>query len=246
MTLEKLYCIYKHTSPSGKSYIGQSKDIIKREKQHQKTYKCPAFRNAINKYGWDNFIHEILEDNLTIDEANIFEELYINEYNTLSPNGYNLHTGGLNYKASEETKEKIRQSRLGTTLSEETKEKLRGYHNNYGKRLTDETKEKLRIANSGENNPNWGKKGELSPHWGKKLSVETIQKRSESNYKNYIITFPDEHEELIKGLRVFCDKYNLRYSGMSDLARGVHKQHKGFKCRHATAEDEALYLPPIE
>ena len=253
MTLEleeRIYTIYKHTSPSGKGYIGQSKDIIKREKQHQKSYKCPAFRNAINKYGWDNFIHEILEENLTQDEANIFEELYIEEHNTLSPNGYNLRGGGNTANFSEETCEKIRQVRLGTKSSKETCAKISinntGEGNPFfGKHHTKEICDKLSEMNTGKNHPQYGKTGELSPNWGKKISKETIQKRTESIYKIYIITFPDGYWELIKGLKPFCDKYNLRHSSMSGVAKGRCTHHKGFKCRYATAEEKALYETTI-
>ena len=207
---EKLYCIYKHTSPSGKSYIGQTNDYKTRCHQHQKKYSCPAFRDAIDKYTWDNFSHEILEENLTLEEANIFEELYITEYNTLSPNGYNLTTGGLNYKKSEETCKKISESILGKN------------HWNFGKCLSEETKEKLKNTHIGELNPNFGKFG-----------------KDNQKSKKYIITFPDGHEEFIIGLCEFCRNNNLHQSHMSQIANGKGKQHKGFKCRYYI-EDEAL------
>ena len=89
------YLIYKHTSPSGKSYIGLTKNLHKRRYTHTtKNSGCKAFYAAIQKYGWDNFIHEILLDNLTLVEANDAEERLIMEHNTLAPNGYNLKTGG--------------------------------------------------------------------------------------------------------------------------------------------------------
>ncbi len=59
------YCIYKHTSPSGKAYLGQTKDYAKRINKHLTTVGCRAFASAILKYGWDNFNHEILIKNLT-------------------------------------------------------------------------------------------------------------------------------------------------------------------------------------
>jgi hypothetical protein len=105
---ELAYLVYKHTSPSGKAYIGQTKNYSKRCLQHrQPQSKCLAFAEAIKKYGWDNFHHEILIDGLSLDDANTWEELLIAEHNTISPNGYNLATGGGNSKPSLETIDKI-------------------------------------------------------------------------------------------------------------------------------------------
>lgn len=103
---ESIYCVYKHTSPSGKSYIGQTNNYERRCYQHQKKVKNTAIFYAIKKYGWDNFTHEILKDNLTLEQANYWEEKLIKEHNTLSPNGYNLVEGGINRKHSEELKKK--------------------------------------------------------------------------------------------------------------------------------------------
>jgi group I intron endonuclease len=136
---DKEYLIYCHTSPSGKKYIGQTNNYNRRCTQHKNPNrkKLFAFHNAINKYGWDSFKHEILKDNLTTDEANNLEEYFIKEYNTLAPNGYNLQTGGKNSKPSIETRLKISNNckqkglpkelnhRYGSKHSEETKQKMR-------------------------------------------------------------------------------------------------------------------------
>lgn len=116
------YVIYKHTSPSGKSYIGQTKDLVKRNSYH----KCPLsgcvkFRAAILKYGWDNFTHEILEEGLTLEQSNDREEYWINYYNSIN-NGYNLRGGGLNRQHSPETKEKFKLRKIPCLA--ETKIKL--------------------------------------------------------------------------------------------------------------------------
>ena len=57
-------------------YIGQTNNIKARWKPS--AYKnCVKFYNAILYYGWENFSHIILENNLTFEEANIKEEYYI-------------------------------------------------------------------------------------------------------------------------------------------------------------------------
>lgn len=93
---EKTYCIYKHTSPSGKIYIGVTKQDPDRRWQNGLGYKTQRlFWRAIEKYGWGNFEHEILEDNLTHNVACEKEISYINQYQSNNPEyGYNTTSGG--------------------------------------------------------------------------------------------------------------------------------------------------------
>lgn len=100
------YCIYCHINKiNGKRYIGQTHDYKKR--CLPSNYKgCTKFYYAIQKYGWDNFDHVILEEGLTLEQANQREEYYIQFYNTIE-DGYNLKSGGLNNQLSEESKQKI-------------------------------------------------------------------------------------------------------------------------------------------
>jgi group I intron endonuclease len=95
------YCIYKHTCTSnGKSYIGQTcQKPTKRWETNGKGYEDqPVFWSAIKKYGWDNFSHEILEEGLTLSQANEREKYWIAHYHTYinDPNsrGYNGTRGG--------------------------------------------------------------------------------------------------------------------------------------------------------
>lgn len=91
------YCVYKHTNKiNNKVYIGQTMNIQDRWSRQGGRYKgCTYFFHAIQKYGWDNFLHEILEDNLTNKEANEKEQYYIKLYDSTNPEkGYNLAPGG--------------------------------------------------------------------------------------------------------------------------------------------------------
>jgi group I intron endonuclease len=114
------YLIYKHTSPSGKSYIGQTNNYKRRCNAHKhKSSQCLAFAKAINKHTWDAFTHEILHENLTIEQANELEAKLIAEHNTLAPNGYNLRSGGLNSTHSVEARAKMSLANLGKSKSPE-------------------------------------------------------------------------------------------------------------------------------
>ena len=81
--------IYKITNKlNGKSYVGQSVDIVHRWYQH-KTGGELAIGKAIQKYGVDNFIFEIIEE-CNVNMLDEREKYWILKLNTLSPNGYNL------------------------------------------------------------------------------------------------------------------------------------------------------------
>lgn len=98
--------IYKITNLiNGKIYIGQSININKRIKQHFWKSQCQkdvsynsVLHSAIRKYGKDNFIWEVLEE-CDISEIDKKEQFYIQQYNSLVPNGYNILVGGQKRRA---------------------------------------------------------------------------------------------------------------------------------------------------
>ena len=104
------YIIYCHTNKiNGKKYIGQTKNSPQKRWGHngyEYIRKQPGiFKNAILKYGWDNFDHEILFTGLTKEEANQKEIELIAKFKTNDRNyGYNLTAGGQTNTLSEEQK----------------------------------------------------------------------------------------------------------------------------------------------
>lgn len=150
------YCVYMHTNKiNNKIYIGQTCQSVHRRWRNGDGYKDnPYFYNAIQKYGWDNFEHEIIASNLTVEEANKFESVLIEKLDTMNPSkGYNLQSGGANFTVSELTRQK---------LSEAGKNRV----------VSDETKQKLSISKIGDKNPMYGKRGSLNPIYGKPRSEE--------------------------------------------------------------------------
>lgn len=68
------YIVYRHTSPNGKVYIGITSRKPEQRWKNVNGYKdSPKFYNAIKKYGWDNFKHEILFDGLNEITAKLIE-----------------------------------------------------------------------------------------------------------------------------------------------------------------------------
>lgn len=136
MGLKNYYTVYRHISPSNKSYIGVTReiDLNKRWMNGNGYVSCPLFYNAIKKYGWDNFQHEILEDYVSIENVNEREKYWISLYKSNNRDyGYNIEDGGHAHRSfSEATRKKISEALKGRPKSEEHKQKLResnlGYH----------------------------------------------------------------------------------------------------------------------
>lgn len=88
---KKQWCVYKHTNLiNNKNYIGITcQKPTHRWGHNGHNYKNqPKFYNAIQKYGWDNFLHTIVFENLTKEEALKKESELINQLNSVQ-NGYN-------------------------------------------------------------------------------------------------------------------------------------------------------------
>lgn len=143
------YVIYKITNKlNNKSYIGQH--VYKKEGPRSYMGKGLGIQEAYKTYGRQNFVKEILEiveDNTSnrqiISER---ERFWIQTLNTLEPNGYNRHPGGIggctseagrkaaqtrqqhNYKVSEETKQKISVANKGKPKSDLHKKHLSENH----------------------------------------------------------------------------------------------------------------------
>jgi group I intron endonuclease len=115
--------IYKITNTiNNKVYIGETTETTpeKRWNRHIQTLKykdrgCPALKNAINEYGLENFKFEVII--ICFDEdVYKYEEEYINKYNSIAPNGYNILSGGKcgggfnGKKHTEDTINKIKES----------------------------------------------------------------------------------------------------------------------------------------
>ena len=157
------YCVYVHINKiNGKVYVGQTRYGNHPNKRwlNGSGYKnSPHFYNAIQKYGWDNFDHIVCLSNLSLKDANYFEETLIKKLNSTNPTkGYNSRTGGANSRLSKQTRQKISQSCKGKNLSKETKDKiskaLRGQNNPwFGKKLPEEVCQKISDARKGINNP---------------------------------------------------------------------------------------------
>jgi group I intron endonuclease len=127
-----------------KIYIGQTiQDLEDRWKGHlKKNSNCRYLKSAFKKYGVDNFEFQLVC--ITFDNClDDMEIKYIEHYNCLVPNGYNLRLGGNSGKHNEETKRKI---------SEALKNRYKNgmVHPHLGKKPSEETRKKLSEAKKGK------------------------------------------------------------------------------------------------
>lgn len=141
---EHLWRIYRYYNPiEDKSYVGQTiKNVNVRAGRGKNYHKGTAFRDAIDKYGWDTFEQSILRLCVSKEEADYWEKYFIDKFDSIN-NGYNTYVGGSG------------SSMLGRHQTDETRRKmsesLSGMHH------TEETKHRMSESKIGERNPAYGR-----------------------------------------------------------------------------------------
>ena len=159
------WTVYRHITPSGKSYIGITSQKPEDRWSNGNGYKNTLFGKAIEKYKWENIKHEILDTDLDEFTAKCLEEYYIFSYQTYvgfkyDCKGYNCTLGGegsVGFKPSKETRRKQSEAKKGKTPWK-------------GKHHTEESK--LKMSETRKGKTPWNK--------GKTTPEDTCKKISES------------------------------------------------------------------
>lgn len=127
---------------NGKVYIGQSSDFISRKRCHRWLSKNKPegyIHRAMRKYGEENFTISIVE-RCEVDKLDEREIYWINEKNSMAPNGYNLSTGGSRPEMTEEVRQKISNARKGMIFTDEHRKNLSLSH--MGNTISPEARQK--------------------------------------------------------------------------------------------------------
>lgn len=228
----KRFCVYKHTFPNGKVYIGITSKKPEERWQNGKGYTSNKhLQNAIRKYGWINIKHDVLLKNLNDKEAKFFEIYYIKLYkSTDKQKGYNISLGG--NIISEETKKKISSSHMGIKPNEEARLKMR--QAKLGKKQSKETIQK-RIR-KGKDNPLFGRfvSEQERDHLrnlfkGKPAHINTIR----ANYVKIIQC--DKEGKVIaefESIKEASSKLNISYQKICHNCNGHQKFCNGYVFKH--------------
>ena len=203
--------IYKWTSPSGKSYIGQAVNLSRRYKEfttNPEKYVYTSVDSAIDRARrkYSNFTewkYEIVKT-CTIDELNDLETYYIAQFDTTnSRKGYNSTKGG----------DGVKGVKWGSEKQIEALKNRRSYEGeenpNFGKHHTDEAKEKIRQA-----------------RLGSKYSLETIKKKSKP-----VIQYSLDGEFIKEwiGAAQVMKELGIDKSSIGRVCQGKKKTAGGFK-----------------
>jgi len=150
--MQKFHFVYLTTNIiNGKQYIG---DHSTNNLEDIYVGSGIYIKYALNEYGINKFKREILEFFDTKEDAFNAQEKYIQQYNTLVPNGYNISPkGGIKEKASHSifSREKMSKTRKGKKQTSEwikkrTISRKLNYDNTVKEHynLSEETKQKMK------------------------------------------------------------------------------------------------------
>lgn len=219
-----------------KSYIGKTtkqkaEDRWGKGGSQYLTYQS-AFNNAIKKYGWDNFHHDIIG----VCEAETREQLnkdlseweiyYIDKYDSYH-NGYNSTMGG--------------DGTVGRICSEETKRKISLA--NSGKVRSDEFIEYLRESNKGEGNPmygyEWSEEQRLQLSEAMKEFYQTEQGKALAKAHSEKIKekYANGYIHPMKGVKRYKDKSEHPMYGKKHSEESKQKQSETMKGRYIGEEN---------
>lgn len=230
------YTVYMHICPNNKIYIGITSQKPTMRWRSGNGYKSNEyFTRAIQKYGWDNFEHIILYENLSKEEAEQKEIELIKKYKTTyNKYGYNVESGGnLNKKISEVTRTKQREAHLGHITKEETKRKLS--NSLKGRQFTEETKKKMSLSQTGKTHTKETKEkirylmlGRPSSRKGIKLSETTKNKISLTKRRNPYQYSVEERKKmsLLRSIPVICIETGTIYYGSKEAERQTKINHR--------------------
>ena len=217
-----MYTVYQHKNKiNGKVYIGITSQKPEQRWRNGEGYKSsPHFYSAIQKYGWDNFEHNILFVELTKEQACLKEQELIKEFNSMNREyGYNSTSGGDVFVMNEETKQKIsqaligNQNNLGHSCSEEKKKKISEAQK--GREFTEEHKQKLSEAAKNRHVP---------------CSEEKKQTLKEKSHKKPV--YCEELNKVFESVQECGRQLGIPATNITKLCNGRGKTLKGYHLRY--------------
>lgn len=240
----KSYTVYKHTTPSGKVYIGITQQKPTDRWKNGRGYnKGQLFSKAIAKYGWDNIKHEILFQNLSKEDACEKEiEMIAKYHSNISENGYNVLEGGICSPPSAEARKKSSEVMKAKWQDADFRENTCSHMK--GKKRSEKARENIGVAQR-KRFENISEREMVSQRQlGTKRTEEAKRKTSESLKRHYedaesikrlIETHPGkkimclETGEVFGSIRRASVKYNISHYSISEVCKGNRKTAGGYR-----------------
>lgn len=230
-------CIYLWTNlVNNKHYVGQTQHFYDRMSQYKKGGATPFLKNAIKKYGIENFEIDIIEY-VPIEDLDKREQYWIDYYESYQRDkGYNICQFASTTRGYHHTPEAIKKMSekaigrvglcgednpmYGKPISEERRQKYSAYLKNRWENDGEYRKfwsEKM----SGENNYFYGKNlcGDKNGMYGKHHSEETKKKIAEKN----------RGKSNSRNIKIICVETGVIYKSMSEASKQLNTYTSAIK-----------------
>ena len=215
------YYVYVHTlKADGRKYFGITCQKPEERWRKGKGYKGSThIHNAILKYGWDAFYHDVIHICETKAEAYKYEEYYIELYKTNNEKyGFNLQSGGESPKQYWSSIVASASKRKGKKLSDEALEHIRQAakerdNSVFAHPRSEETKRKISKS-----------------HMGIKCS-EKAKQRSKEEFSIPVLCV--ELNKVFPSMKDAGDYFGLSKCTISAVIKGRNKTAAGYHWRIA-------------
>ena len=205
---------------NGLLYIGQSINIEERIKKHRYSKDNTYLHRAIQKYGWKNFSTEIIEqcDSKELNEKQIY---WIEYYDSITPNGYNMIPGGSNGAGLAKGKQIEQYSLSGQFIKIYPSANQAGLQNNIN------TSNIISCCNQKRNQAGLFQ-------WKWKNSNKKIVSIEGNYYNDTILQYSLQGQFLkqYQSLEEVCQLFNISKSLLSNVCKGKQLTAVGFQWKY--------------
>ena len=176
-------------------------------------------KQAVKKYGKDNFIVYPIKFYNSVEECRQAEEQLLTNYSIAdNPYCYNIKNGAVGWTSEDITGEK---------------------HPMYGKHFSEEHRKKLSKAMTGENNPNYGKK--ITPNYGKHHTSETRNKISQANGGKPFVAIKDGKVKIFASQAECSRVLGLHRPNINACLKGKQKTAGGYSFKYVEELESGIY-----
>lgn len=222
LTDEKHWCVYIHTAPDGKKYVGITCNKPEWRWRNGKGYSQNAhFSAAIQKYGWGNFTHEIVASGLPKADACEMEQRLIKLYKTQDREyGYNKSSGGelsalgvIGRKHTEGTRQRMSEARKKVVLTPDWRKHLSEALT--GTKQSEERKHNTSVT--------------MKCLWeNPDYRAKMVEAHSNENSHKARRVLCVETGEIFECIKYACQRYGVHSSSVSNVCRGKLKTTGGY------------------